>query len=156
MSYHMLKGDAEKGHDQAPLVMEKTLTYRIYSATLRPLLRSRLLSWGLLLSTLALFLFAGWLAAARLVPLKMLPFDNKNEFQLVLDMPEGTTLETTDAAARALGDVLHTVPEVVDYEIYSGVASPMDFNGLVRHYYLRKSDNVAEVHVNLLPKRGRV
>ncbi len=156
MSYHMLKGDAAKGHGHEPLVTEKTLTYRLYAATLRPLLRSPLLSWTLLLVTLALLLFAGWLGAARLVPLKMLPFDNKNEFQLVLDMPEGTTLESTDAAARALGGVLRTVPEVVDFEVYCGMASAMDFNGLVRHYYLRTGQNVADLRVNLLPKRERV
>jgi len=74
-------------------------------------------------------LFAGWLAMARYVPLKMLPFDNKNEFQIVIDMPEGTTLEMTDAATNALAEYLRTVPEVTDFQTYVGTASPMDFNG---------------------------
>jgi multidrug efflux pump subunit AcrB len=74
----------------------------------------------------------------RLVPLKMLPFDNKNEFQIVVDMPEGTTLEATDAVVRRFEDYLRGVPEVTHFVSYVGNASPIDFNGLVRHYYLRK------------------
>ena len=80
----------------------------------------------------------------RVVPLKMLPYDNKNEFQIVVDMPEGTTLEETDAVTRQLGDYLAGVAEVQDYELYVGLASPMDFNGMVRHYFLRQG-----------PERGR-
>ena len=95
------------------------------------------------------------LAVAGLVPLKMLPFDNKNEFQLVIDMPEGTTLEATDAVVRDLEDYLATVPEVTDFESFVGVASPMDFNGLVRHYYLRRGPPVADIRVNLVAKDER-
>jgi len=91
----------------------------------------------------------------RAVPLKMLPFDNKNELALVIDMPRGTTLETTDAVARDLGRYLATVAEVTDYQTYVGIAAPIDFNGMVRHYYLRSGGNVGELRVNLLPKEER-
>ena len=82
--------------------------------------------------------FAVWLVISHRVPLKMLPFDNKNELQVVIDMPEGTTLEPTEAAANALADYLVRVPEVTDVSTYVGTSSPMDFNGMVRHYYLRQ------------------
>ena len=85
----------------------------------------------------------------RMVPLKMLPFDNKNELLLVLDFDKGTTLERSDAAVRDFEAYLADVPEVADYTSYVGLASPMDFNGLVRHYYLRQGDNVAELRINL-------
>ena len=95
------------------------------------------------------------LAAVRSVPLKMLPFDNKNELLLVLDFDEGTTLERSDAAVRDFEAYLAKVPEVVDYTSYVGLSSPMDFNGLVRHYYLRRGDNVAELRINLAGKKNR-
>jgi multidrug efflux pump subunit AcrB len=91
----------------------------------------------------------------RAVPLKMLPFDNKNEFQILIDAPEGSSLERIDGAARALAEELGRVPEVRDFELYVGMASPMDFNGMVRHYFLRQGPSVAEVRVNLVGKRER-
>jgi multidrug efflux pump subunit AcrB len=91
----------------------------------------------------------------RSVPLKMLPFDNKNELLLVLDFDKGTTLERSDAAVQEFESYLAGVPEVSDYTSYVGLASPMDFNGLVRHYYLRKGDDVAEVRINLAGKKNR-
>jgi multidrug efflux pump subunit AcrB len=102
-----------------------------------------------------LMMIAVSLAATRSVPLKMLPFDNKNELLLVLDFDEGTTLERSDAAVREIEHYLAGVPEVTDFTSYVGVASPMDFNGLVRHYYLRQGSNVAEVRVNLVGKKNR-
>ncbi len=85
----------------------------------------------------------------------MLPFDNKSEFQVVLDLPEGATLETSNAAAQAVAAYLRTVPEVVSTESYAGTAAPFNFNGLVRHYFMRRGANVADVQVNLLPKGER-
>ena len=85
----------------------------------------------------------------------MLPFDNKNEFQVVIDTDEGATLERTDAIARRLAEVLERAPEVRDFELYVGEPSPIDFNGLVRHYFLRRGPNVAEIRVNLVGKRER-
>ena len=86
----------------------------------------------------------------------MLPYDNKNEFQIIVDMPEGTTLERTDAVARELGRLLSGVAEVTDYEVIVGEGSPMDFNGMVRHYFLRKGSYVADIRINLIDKDFRV
>jgi len=154
MSYHVLKGEYGKGGEE-PWALEKSAIYKIYNVILPPFLRSRAMAWGLIVVLIVLFGWAGWLAMSRLVPLKMLPFDNKNEFQIVVDMPEGTTLEETDAATRALADYLRTVPEVTNFETYAGTASPMDFNGLVRHYYMRQGSNVADIRVNLVRKDER-
>ncbi len=96
-----------------------------------------------------------FLVVVKLVPVKMLPFDNKDEFLIVVDMPEGTTLETTDSAVRDLEAYLATVNEVRDVESYVGLASPIDFNGMVRQYYLRKGDHLADIRVNLLDKHER-
>jgi multidrug efflux pump subunit AcrB len=155
MAYHILKREYGKS-DEAPWVLEKSFIYRVYRAILPPFFKSRLLSWGLILVMVGLFGLAGWLAMARYVPLKMLPFDNKNEFQIVIDMPESQTLEQADATARALANYLRTVPEVTDFQTYAGTASPMDFNGLVRHYYMREGANVADIRVNLVKKEDRV
>jgi multidrug efflux pump subunit AcrB len=95
------------------------------------------------------------LVAARMVEMKLLPFDNKSEFQVILDFPEGTTVETSNAAAQEVAAWLRTVPEVLSTETYAGTAAPFNFNGLVRHYFLRSGGNVADVQVNLLPKGER-
>ena len=95
------------------------------------------------------------LVAVGVVKVKMLPFDNKSEFQVILDMPESATLEDTAAVALEMGDYLRTVNEVVDYEAYIGTAGPFNFNGLVRHYYLRRGPNLADIQVNLAAKDRR-
>lgn len=154
MSYYILRNAPQLRHGEA-WTLERSLLFRVYSRALRPFLDHRALAWVLLLSMLLLLGGAVWLAAARLVPLKMLPFDNKNEFMIAVKMPEGATLEQTDAAVRALGDVLRGVNEVTDISLFAGAASPMDFNGMVRHYYLRAGANYGEIRVNLLPKRAR-
>ena len=111
---------------------------------------------GLLwLGLVILILLSVGLAAAKLVVLKMLPFDNKSELQLVVDMPEGTPLETTAAAVRDLTAYLQQVPEVTDYQAYVGSASPINFNGLVRQYYLRDDWHMADVQVNFRHKSLR-
>jgi multidrug efflux pump subunit AcrB len=102
----------------------------------------------LLLASMAL-VYVGW------VKVKMLPFDNKSEFQIILNMPEGSSLERTAQAAREIAAVVRTEPEVTDYEVYAGVASPFNFNGLVRHYFMRRGANVADVQINLVPKSER-
>ena len=152
---HHKKGHGAGGGSEPEYDVHRTPMYRIYNFLLRPLLRHRILAWGFLLVIAGLFALAIILPAFRLVPLKMLPFDNKNEFQIVVDMDEGTTLETTEAATRDLARYLRTVPEVVNFTGTVGLASPIDFNGLVRHYFLRKGDNVADLRVNLLPKKVR-
>jgi multidrug efflux pump subunit AcrB len=89
------------------------------------------------------------------VAVKMLPFDNKNEIQVVIDMPEGTTLERTSAVTKDIAQYLKTVPEVVNYQNYVGSSAPITFNGLVRHYDMRGSSNTADIQVNLLHKEDR-
>lgn len=89
------------------------------------------------------------------VKVKMLPFDNKSEFQVILDMPEGTTLEQTSRVALEMASVIKKDPAVVDYQLYVGTASPYNFNGLVRHYFMRSGPTVADIQVNLLPKHDR-
>lgn len=130
-------------------------TTRLYRRVMKPLIHSpkarRLFFGGVVL----LLLGAMSLIALKLVVVKMLPFDNKNEFQLIVDMPNGTTLEQTAAATKALADYIATVPEVANYELYVGTASPYNFNGLVRHYYLRNAAYQADIQVNLVDKQHR-
>jgi len=89
------------------------------------------------------------------VTVKMLPFDNKNEFQIIVDMPEGSPLEKTFAATAAIVNQVRSIPEVTDYIIYAGTSGPYNFNGLVRHYFLRNGSNVADIQVNLVGKGER-
>ena len=103
----------------------------------------------------ALLLLSVGLLGLRLVQVKMLPFDNKSEFQVVLDMAEGTSLETSAALASEVAAHLRTVPEVQSTQVYAGTAAPFNFNGLVRHYFMRRGANVADVQVNLVPKHDR-
>ncbi len=135
--------------------LRRSRLYRLFYPLMAPLLHSRRAAWGFLGVMGLLMLGAALLAAVRAVPLKMLPFDNKNELLLVLDFDEGTTLERADAAVRETEQYLAGVPEVTDFTSYVGLASPIDFNGLVRHYYLRRGENVAEIRVNLVGKRHR-
>ncbi len=165
LAYHMLKrkarrhqgAEAASGADgHVEVDVRKSPVYRVFRPLMEPLLKRRWMAWTLLSTVAVLLLATALMPMFRMVPLKMLPFDNKNELQLVLDLPEGSTLERTDGAARAMEDYLRTVPEVVAFDSYSGVASPMDFNGLVRHYYLRQSPNEADIRVILADKRDRV
>ena len=128
---------------------------KLYARVMMPMLEStrrrRLFYTG---TVVALLLSVG-LLAVRLVQVKMLPFDNKSEFQVVLDMPEGTSLETTNAAAQQIAAYLETITEVESTEVYAGTAAPFNFNGLVRHYFMRSGANVADVQVNLQSKHER-
>jgi multidrug efflux pump subunit AcrB len=105
--------------------------------------------WMFLASVVVLLLLACSLVAFKAVRVKMLPFDNKSEFQVVVDMPEGTPLETTLALEQEIGAYLHTQPEVLNYQMYAGTSGPYNFNGLVRHYYLRRGPNQGDIQVNL-------
>jgi len=106
---------------------------------------------------LVVLLLAGAISmfAVKLVRVKMLPFDNKSELQIIVDMPEGTPLERTAAVTREIGAAIAAMPEVANYQMYAGTASPFNFNGLVRHYFLRAGSNVGDLQVNLLPKSER-
>jgi multidrug efflux pump subunit AcrB len=155
LSMVMLRGLLNRGEGEAEYDVTRQPLYRLSRAVLGRILDHRFLAWGVLLAVVVLMVAAMALPALRMVPLKMLPYDNKNEFQIVIDMPEGTTLDRTDAVTRRLGDYLRGVAEVSDYEMYVGLASPMDFNGMVRHYFLRQGPNVADIRVNLAPKESR-
>ena len=135
--------------------IRRTFLYRLFRPMMAPLISSRWAALSFLLSIALLTAAATGLAALRMVPLKMLPFDNKNELLLVLDFDEGTTLERANAAVRDVEAEVATVPEVTDYVSYVGLPSPIDFNGLVRHYYLRQTPHNAEVRVNLVGKKHR-
>lgn len=129
--------------------------YRLFYPLMAPLLRSRRNAFLFMAVMGVLTLLATGLAATRHVPLKMLPFGNKDQIQLVLDFDAGTTLERSDAAVRDMERYLQGVPEVTDFTSYVGLGSPMDFNGMVRHYYLRQGQNVADIQVNLVGKKSR-
>ena len=143
---------SETAHPQSPALLQ------LFERFVRPFLsggdarsRRHKLYWGIL----GAIVLAVGLVVARVVVLKMLPFDNKSEFQVVVNLPKGTTVETT---ARVLDDVSHViekVPEVSDYEVYAGTSAPINFNGLVRQYYLRQSPELGDMQVNLVDKRHR-
>lgn len=151
-TYHLLKSEYGKGSHEDP---KDSALWRIYEKSLGPMLKAPKWAGNFLLIVLGAFILSALLAVFRIVPLKLLPFDNKNELEIVIDMPRGTSLEMTDTVARTLGEYLSRVNEVTDYETYVGQASPMDFNGMVRHYYLRKESHQGEIRVNLLPKEKR-
>jgi multidrug efflux pump subunit AcrB len=169
LSYHVLKrrAYAHAAPDPAaapvptnheaydPEAVKQSFLYHLFRPIMAPLLASRLRAGAFLLVIAALTAAAMGLAADRSVPLKMLPYDNKNELLLVLDLDEGTTLERTCAAVQDFEAFLAAVPEVTDFTSYVGLSSPMDFNGLVRHYYLRQLPHQAEVRVNLVAKKQR-
>ncbi|MFO0936814.1 MAG: efflux RND transporter permease subunit [Gemmataceae bacterium] len=154
LSYQVLKGVYEKGGHE-PIDPHTTLTFRVYRAVLSPFLNSKLAAWSLIGFTLLLLLASMLLPAFGMVPLKMLPFDNKNEFQVLVDLPEGTSIESTDAVLKELSDHVRTAPEVSEVLSYAGTASPIDFNGMVRHYYLRQESHRGDLRINLIPKEER-
>jgi multidrug efflux pump subunit AcrB len=130
-------------------------TTRGYRRVMGALIHDRRWRYAFLFGVALLLVGALALVALKFVRVKMLPFDNKSEFQVIVDMPEGTPLEGTAAVTREIGDYIRTVPEVTDYQMYVGTASPYNFNGLVRHYFLRRGPNVADIQVNLVPKGER-
>jgi multidrug efflux pump subunit AcrB len=128
---------------------------RSYAAVARPVLASKGRSLGFLLVTAALSF--GSLAAlyTRDVTVKLLPFDNKSELSVVIDLPEGSSVEATDRVARDVADVVMGLEEVTSVQTYAGTPAPFNFNGLVRHYYLRSEPQLGEVAINLAPKADR-
>lgn len=160
LAFHLLKkrpwasGGGHAGTDEF-VAARGTFQYRVLRPLLHPLLTSRSRAWIFLGVVALLTAAAAMLAAFRQVPLKMLPFDNKNEVLLLVNADEGTTLERTDAIVRDLELALLAIPEVTDYTSYVGAPSPIDFNGLVRHYYLRTMPHQGEIRVNLVPKKSR-
>ncbi len=128
---------------------------KLYRRMMAPLIYRAKWRWGFLTGIVVLLFGAITLVGIGWVKVKMLPFDNKSEFQIILNMPEGSALERTAQAAREIAAAIRTEPEVTDYQIYAGIASPFNFNGLVRHYFMRRGANVADIQVNLVPKSAR-
>ncbi len=128
---------------------------RFYRRMMSPLIRSGRHRVFFLGGIVALLLLACALVPLKLVKVKMLPFDNKSEFQIIVDMPDSTTLEQTARVTQVLGQYLAQQPEISNYQTYAGVSGPYNFNGLVRHYYLRGGPNQADIQVNLLPIKER-
>ncbi|WP_339896226.1 efflux RND transporter permease subunit [uncultured Algibacter sp.] len=145
-----------KGVDAKPeKPVEDTFIYKIYNKFERPLLENKTKRWLFLGGTFVLLMATMVLFFTKSVAVKMLPFDNKNEFQVVIDMPEGTTLERTGVVTQEIAQYLSTRPEVVNYQNYIGTSAPITFNGLVRHYDLRGGSNMADIQVNLIDKGER-
>jgi len=134
---------------------EESRLHRIYARIMRPLLDSRILRYAFLLGVVLILLVSFMTVPTRFVTVKMLPYDNKSELQVVIDAPEGFSLEETNAAAREIASVFREIPEVTDYQVYVGTSAPFNFNGLVRHYFLRSGANVADIQVNLVDKHSR-
>ncbi len=128
---------------------------RVYRQIMTPLLQKPLYRWSFLGGVVVLLLLSMSLVMTKSVVVKMLPFDNKNEFQVILDMPTGSTLEHTAEVARAFADYGAKIPEVKNYQVYVGTSSPINFNGLVRHYFLRNNRYQADIQVNLVDKEDR-
>jgi multidrug efflux pump subunit AcrB len=128
---------------------------RLYHRAMAPLLDHRRWRWGFLAVIVIFLLGAASLVGIGAVKVKMLPFDNKSEFQVILNAREGSTLEQTLRIAQEMGAAIRDEPEVRDYQIYVGTASPFNFNGLVRHYFARKGATVADLQVNLVAKEDR-
>ncbi len=130
-------------------------TTKFYRRLMNPLILDARRRWMFFGGVMVLLLMAVAFVPLKWVRVKMLPFDNKSEFQVIVDMPDGTTLEQTTRVAQALGHYLGEQPEVTNYQIYSGTSGPYNFNGLVRHYFLRSQPHQADIQVNLLNRHQR-
>jgi multidrug efflux pump subunit AcrB len=155
LAMRLIKPGHGGGGEHGGRPLQDTRIYKLYSRTMRPLVESPTKAVVALAVVAVLTVASTFLFFTRTVEVKMLPFDNKSEFQVIVDMPEGTTLERTTTVAREIGDYLASVPEVTDYQIYAGTAAPINFNGLVRHYFMRQGPNVADLQVNLVEKGDR-
>ena len=147
-----------QGHDESKEDRSAAWLDKVFRRTVGPFLRGdagkrnrRWLGGAIVIAILLAMSLVGFNA----VIMKMLPFDNKSEFQVVLDMPEGTTVEQTGRVLDEMAAYVKTVPEVTDYQVYVGTAAPINFNGLVRQYYLREGANVGDIQVNLVDKSDR-
>ena len=146
---------AKAGESHSHFEHEEDFFTRLYRRVMGPMIAERKWRYVFLASIVGLLLGAMALVGIGWVKVKMLPFDNKSEFQIILNMPEGSALERTAQAAREIAAAVRVEPEVTDYQIYAGVASPFNFNGLVRHYFMRRGANVADLQINLVPKGDR-
>jgi len=158
LGYHLLRekdGKPTSENDNVEKKIHDNWIYRTYNKLERPLLTSASKRWTLIITTIFLLAGSVFLFFNKTVAVKMLPFDNKNEFQIVVDMPEGATLEKTAAVTKEIAQQISLIPEVQNYQNYIGTSAPITFNGLVRHYDLRGGSNMADIQVNLTHKGDR-
>lgn len=155
LAYRLLRTNEKEGKQKKEFRLEDSMIYRLYAKTMKPMLDSSWKRWTFIIGVTVLLMGSMTLVYFKMVAVKMLPFDNKNEFQVIIDMPEGTTLERTAVVAKELSAYIAQQENVVNYQTYVGTASPMNFNGLVRHYDLRRGSNVADIQVNLTDKGDR-
>ncbi|WP_339735336.1 efflux RND transporter permease subunit [uncultured Sunxiuqinia sp.] len=155
LAYRLLRFNVKEDKNEKAFRLEDSIIYKLYAKTMKPMLESPWKRWTFIIGVTVLLLASTTLVYFKAVAVKMLPFDNKNEFQVIVDMPEGTTLERTAVVAKELAAYIAQQENVVDYQTYVGTASPMNFNGLVRHYDLRSGSNVADIQVNLTDKGDR-
>jgi multidrug efflux pump subunit AcrB len=146
---HYASTDASHSHEV------EGWTTKFYRRIMTPLIEDSRRRAMFLVGVVVLLLLAVAFVPLKWVRVKMLPFDNKSEFQVIINTPDGTTLEQTTQVAQALGNYLAEQPEVLNYQVYSGTSGPYNFNGLVRHYYLRSQPNQADIQVNLLSQHDR-
>jgi len=154
LGYHLLQ-EKDRQTKKKRKGIETNWIYKIYEKTERPLLDNKVRRWAMLGTIFILLIGSVVMFFTKSVAVKMLPFDNKNEFQVIIDMPEGTTLERTAVVTKEIAQYVNKIPEVVDYQTYIGTSSPITFNGLVRHYDIRGGSNMADIQVNLLHKSER-
>lgn len=154
LGYLFLREKEGHDHKKHP-TLEESKIYKIYKAFINPMLETRWKRWTFMVSTIAVLLISVSFFYTKWVAVKMLPFDNKNEFQVIIDMPEGTSLERTAVVTKEIAQYLSTQPLIKNYQGYVGTAGPISFNGLVRHYDLRSGENVADIQVNLIHKKER-
>ena len=155
IAFRLLRSHGDDAGVDPELAQAEGWHARAYRRVMGPLIRKPLYRWIIFAGVVVLLLASMALVPLKLVTVKMLPFDNKSELQVMVDAPEGTTLEATLAAAREMADRLVFEQEVRDIQVYAGTSAPFNFNGLVRHYFLRSGPNVADLQVNLLHKSER-
>jgi multidrug efflux pump subunit AcrB len=148
-------GEAQSGKPHSHFEHEEDFLTRLYRWFMGPLIAKTRWRLAFLAGIVVLLLAAMATVGLGWVKVKMLPFDNKSEFQIILNMPEGSALELTAQAAREIAAAVRVEPEVTDYQIYAGVAAPFNFNGLVRHYFMRRGAHIADLQVNLVSKNDR-
>ncbi|MFV2073110.1 MAG: efflux RND transporter permease subunit [Thermoanaerobaculales bacterium] len=162
LAYRLFRRGAEKagvdkggGPPEDTELPEEGKISRIYSFIMNPLIDRPVLRYSFLAGVATLLIAAMGTVAVGFTTVKMLPHDNKSELQVVIDAPEGFTLERTNAVAREIAGAFRTMPEVTDFQVYVGTAAPFNFNGLVRHYFLRSNTNQADIQVNFVHKNKR-
>ncbi|BFP40780.1 efflux RND transporter permease subunit [Flavobacteriaceae bacterium GF1] len=155
LGYLFLREKDRKKSEKTTVQIQDTVIFKTYERFQRPLIENRKKRWLFIGVTVILLLGSVGLFFTKSVAVKMLPFDNKNEFQVIIDMPEGTTLERTAVVTKEIASYLASRPEVMDYQAYVGTSAPITFNGLVRHYDLRGGSNMADIQVNLVDKHDR-